>query len=267
MKIKFLGGDERMRHTAQALSAYYDIATPEEKAAVLILPLPLTKNGKDIFAPASPQPVPIEEIALHAYANALILAGGECELLTQLCKAHSLRLENYFKSESLTLRNAALTAENACMLLMENTNGALLGASVLITGFGRIAKELAKRLTSFGSHITIAARRREARCEAELCGFSTIPTDKIDRTAHRFDFIINTVPAALFAEEAFAAMPDSCVYLELASLPEALTRPLAERCDVRYVYGGGLPGKYSPKAAGCFIAEEIQRLLNPDRKD
>lgn len=266
MKIKFLGGDERMRHTAQALSACYDISE-DEKTDVLVLPLPLTKNGKDIFAPASPQPVPIEEILRHTTTDTLVLAGGGCELLTQLCKKHSLRLENYFNSETLTLRNAALTAENACMLLMENTNGALLGASVLITGFGRIAKELAKRLTSFGSHITIAVRRREVRCEAELCGFSTIPTEIIDRTARRFDFIINTVPAVLFTEEAFAAMPDSCVFLELATLPEALTRTLAERCDVRYVYGGGLPGKYSPKAAGSFIAEEIQRLLNPDRKD
>lgn len=265
MKIKFLGGDKRMRYAADALSACYDIAKSDEKADVVVLPLPLTKNGKDLFAPNSPQPIPIEEVAFHTGEKTIILAGGECDLLTSLCKAHSLKLVNYFQSETLTLKNAALTAENACMLLMENTNGALLSANVLITGFGRIAKELAKRFSSFGCRCTIAARRREARCEAELCGFRAIPAENPDCTA--FDFVINTVPAALFSEETFAAMPKSCVFLELATLPESLTRPLAEKNGIRYIYGSGLPGKYSPKAAGAFIAQEIQRLLNFDRKD
>lgn len=265
MKIKFLGGDERMRYAADALSAYYDIALPKDQADVLVLPLPLTKNGKDLFAPNSPKPVPIEEVAFHAGEKAIILAGGECDLLTSLCKERSLKLVNYFQSETLTLKNAALTAENACMLLMESTNGALLGANVLITGFGRIAKELSRRLSSFGCRCTIAARRREVRCEAELCGFKAVPADTPDCTA--FDFVINTVPAALFSEETFAAMPKSCVFLELATLPELLTRPLAEKNGIRCIYGSGLPGKYSPKAAGEFIAEEIQRLLNFDRKD
>lgn len=266
MNLLFLGGDERMRYAADLLSADYDTQPHGASPDVIVLPVPLTKNSKDIFSPLSAEALPIGEIARLAPHDALILAGGECPQLSQLCREYSLRLVNYFQSETLTLRNAALTAENGLFLLMENTKGSLLGESALITGFGRIAKELAKRLTTCGCRCTIAARRREARCEAELCGYSAISTAKLAEKVAEFTFIINTVPSPLFDKAAFAEIGKESVFLELASLPESATKPLAEEFGIHYIHGGGLPGKYSPKTAGKFIAEEIQRILISDMK-
>lgn len=253
MNILFLGGDARMSYAAAVLSRSHDISFDGGRFPVIVLPVPLTKNGSDIFSPTLT--IPMETVADHAAPSALVLAGGECDTLTALCSACSLRLVNYFSSETLTLRNAALTAESAVCLLAQSTDASLLGARALITGFGRISRELAYRLAAFGSRVTVAARRREARAEALLHGFETFSTEDVHAHISEFDFIVNTVPAPLFNARDFSEMRDTCVFLELASLPPLSPAP------PRYIHASGLPGRYSPKTAGEYIAEELLRYL------
>lgn len=280
MNILFLGGDKRMSYAAECLAAAHNVCFSGESLAgrenfpVIVLPVPLTKDGKTVFAPVapgapvapvapgapgaplSPAPIPFGDVPRHAAPGALVLAGGSCPALSEVCAAHSLPLVNYFASETLTLRNAALTAESAVSLLADSCDGALLGSRVLITGFGRIARALALRLKPFGCNITIAARRRECRTEAELLGFTALPLGEVPLSD--FDYIVNTVPAPLFTAEDFSHIKSGCVFLELATLPNSPPAP-----HIRYIHGGGLPGRCSPKTAGIFIAEELSRLL-PD---
>lgn len=269
MRILFIGGDKRMDYAAEKLSAQYTAVRtrsdqcplPEEKFGAIVLPLPLTKNGLEIFAPLSDKPVGFDIITGYADKNAAVFAGGECPALTGLCAENGYKLVNYFAEESLTLKNAALTAEAACALLSQSTDGALLGSSALITGYGRISRLLAYRLRANGSLVTIAARRPEQRTAAELDGFSAIHTELIGDTVSRFDFVANTVPHALFAEKDFSGMKRSAVFIELATLPGQPSKPLAENSGIQYIYAPGLPGKHSPRAAGEAIAETISAML------
>ena len=266
MRILFIGGDKRMNCAAEHFSDAARLGlggfpAPEGKYDVIVLPLPLTKNGSEIAAPLSDKPLSFEIIEEFAEENAVIFAGGECAALTRLCGENHFKLVNYFAAESLTLKNAALTAEAACALLSQSTDGALLGSSVLITGYGRIARFLAERLRAFGCAVTIAARRTEQRALARLDGFLAIAPDEINEAVGQFDYIANAVPSALFSEREFAEMQKNAVFMELASLPEDPTRSLAENCGIKYIYASGLPGKCSPKAAGEYIAEEITEFL------
>lgn len=263
MRILVIGGDKRMDYAAGFMPQKYEVervtenASPNERFDVILLPLPLTKNGKDISGAA---PLPFEVIENYAVENkTLILAGGECTALTELCNKHGYSLENYFARESLTLKNAALTAESAAAMLAQSTDGALLDSSVLIIGYGRIASYLAARLNAFGCSVTIAARREEQRTTARLDGYNAVTIEHALNSAREFDYIANTVPAVLFIEEKFREIADHSVYMELASLPNA--EKLAEECGARYIFAGGLPGKYSPKAAGKYIAEEAISLI------
>lgn len=258
MKISVLGGDKRMDYAAEFLSQKYEVeritenVSPEKKSDVILLPLPLTKNGKDISGAA---PLPFEAIENYTVENsALILAGGECPALTELCSRHGYSLENYFARESITLKNAALTAESAAAMLAQSTDGALLDSSALIIGYGRIARYLAARLNAFGCGVTIAARREEQRTLAILDGYDAVTIEQALSCPEKFDHIANTAPIMLFDEKKFRKIADHSVYMELASLPNA--EKLAAECGARYIFAGGLPGKYSPKAAGKYIAEE-----------
>ncbi len=270
MRILVIGGDRRMDYAAEKLSELYETkrlgsdSDPGVSGSfgALVLPLPLSKNGSHVFAPFLREPVGFEVIGEFADENAMIFAGGTSPELAELCVGKGYRLENYFASETLTLKNAALTAEAACAMLSQSTDGALLNSSALITGYGRIARFLAKRLCANGCKVTVAARRAEQRENAVLDGFSAVPVEEMTGTLCDYDFVVNTVPFALFSEKEFRSMRGECVFMELATLPEQPTRSIAESCGIKYVYASGLPGKCSPKAAGIYIAEEILKTLN-----
>lgn len=264
MKILFIGGDKRMNYAADILSRSYSIErltdnAPDERFDVIVLPLPLTKNGTDIFAPNSTRPIPFNTIETLAAEHALILAGGKCDALDELCAKHEYTLENYFASEPLTLKNAALTAEAACVMLSQSTDGSLLDSSALIIGYGRIARYLAARLNAFGCAVTVAARRKEQRTLANLDRYHSINIDQALESLSEYDFIANTAPAVLFTEKQFRDITECGIYMELASLPSA--EKLAEKCGARYIFAGGLPGKCSPRTAGRYIADEVSSLI------
>ena len=271
MRIMFIGGDARMRYAAEKLSETHEIAMlsgeerPEGVFDAIVLPLPLTKDGKTVFAPLEQSPLTFDTLfeTLREFADehTLVLAGGEAPALTELCEKLGCRPINYFARETLTLQNAALTAEAALCLLSQSGDGALLGSSVLVAGSGRIAFFLAERLRACGASVTFAARNKDKREQARLGGFEAISLDELPDALARFDYIANTIPAPLFDEAMFAKMRKTAVYQELASLPEQPQKAFAERFGIKYIYAGGLPGKYSPKAAGGFIAQAAEEIL------
>ena len=146
-------------------------------------------------------------------------------------------------------------------LLSQSSDGALLGSAVLVAGSGRIAFFLADRLRACGSTVTFAARNPDKRELARLNGYAAISLDELAGVLPEFDFIANTIPAPIFDEAMFSKMKENAVYEELATLPEQPRRAFAERFGVKYIYAGGLPGKYSPKAAGGFIAQTLGEIL------
>lgn len=274
MKILFIGGDARMRYAAEKLSKKNEIAwhngnkTSEGVFDAVVLPLPLTKDGRTVFAPAEQSPMSFdmlfETLRESADEHTLVLAGGENRALSDICAKLGCKFVNYFARETLTLQNAALTAEAALCLLSQSGDGALLGSDVLIAGSGRIAFFLAERLRACGASVTFAARNKD-KCElARLNGFAAVTLEELPDALPRFDYIANTIPAPLFNEALFAKMRKSSVYQELASLPEQPQKAFAERFGIKYIYAGGLPGKYSPKAAGEFIASAVEEISNTD---
>ena len=270
MRFLFVGGDVRMRYAAEKLSENHETKwlaagkSPEGAFDAVVLPLPLTKDGKTVFAPLEQHPMTFEmlfeTIRGSADEHTLVFAGGESPALSELCASVGCRPVNYFARETLTLQNAALTAEAALCLLSQSGDGALLGSEVLVTGSGRIAFFLAERLCACGAKVTFAARREDKRELARLNGIAAVSLEELPDALPRFDYIANTIPAPLFGEALFAKMRKTAVYQELASLPEQPQKTFAERFGIKYIYAGGLPGKYSPKAAGEFIAQAIEEI-------
>lgn len=268
MRFLFIGGDARMDYAAQKLSHTHEVLKYGEAALeglfdAIVFPLPLTKDGETVFG-ALPR-LTFEELSAvlekSADEHTLIAAGGECIALSEMCEKLGCRFENYFARESLTLQNAALTAEAALCLLSQSGDGALLGSAALVAGSGRIAFFLADRLRACGCAVTFAARNPDKRTLARLNGFAAIPLEDLEKALPAFDFVANTIPAPVFGEAAFRKMKENAVYEELATLPEQPRRAFAERFGVKYIYAGGLPGKYSPKAAGEFIAQTLEEFF------
>lgn len=156
----------------------------------------------------------------------------------------------YWKDPVYMIENAALTAEGACELIMRRMPGAILGAAVLIVGYGRIGSMLADRLALLGASVTVAARRPESRAEARARGHYAVDIIYLPSSP---DAVINTVPAPILTGDFGGAL---CV--DLASDPGGW----ADRTPV--LKAPGLPGLYAPRAAADVMAEAVYRVMEVD---
>lgn len=269
-RFLFIGGDKRSLYAQKMLSEEFCCdrlglggVNPEPlgKYGRIVLPLPVSRDGLNINAPFSEIPLPFSLVEKFAEEGATVFVGGKNAAVEELRERRGLRLVDYFANESLTLKNAQLTAEAAAALLVQSTEGSLLGSSVLVTGYGRCGRYAARLLSAFGAQVKVCARRAEQRTLAELDGITTVPPAELSDAAAKADFLLNTVPARLFSEKTLSEMKKGAVFMELATLPSEPMRELCEGFGVRYIHAAGLPGKYSPKTAGELIARTIKAAL------
>lgn len=264
--ILFIGGDKRIIYAAElisqntgtfALGLGGDFPEPQGRYSGIVLPLPFSRDGTIINAPSSDKPLPLDIIAEYAQPGALVMSGGTSDKLEAICAANRLELYNYFAGEELTLKNALLTAEGAVSLLISGSDTALCDSSAVITGYGRIARYLARFLREFRCRVTVTARDPVQRQAALLDGFCALPTELTGLAASSADLIINTVPAQLLAESDFGKLRRGAVYLELATRAGRPEQSWAVPAGVNYINGSGLPGKFSARTAGEAIANTV----------
>lgn len=265
-RFLFLGGDRRIIYAAQAIAARHSVAalglsgslpSPEGRYLNIVLPLPFSREEGLLNAPLSAQKLPLTLIADYAEKGAAVFSGGTSPLLQQLCREHDLRLIDYFAYEPLTIANAALTAEAAVSLLIQNTEYSLDNADIVITGGGRIAQLTARLLKPFGAVVTVCARSAEQRARARAEHCRTADIAELSSLCERADIVVNTVPAPLFSPQDFRRMRAGCLFMELATRRPSPERDYAEQFGIRFIDAAGLPGAYSPKTAGEAIADAI----------
>lgn len=145
-------------------------------------------------------------------------------------------------------KNAALTAEAALRMAWSIADDSMMGAPVLVLGYGRIGKCLAKLLSQNGCAVTVAARNPRDLALAEALGYGAIPVDAIAGHLKDFRMIFNTIPAKIADVDSLYG----CICLDLASVP-GLT-------GSRVIPAQGLPGKLLPRSSGKLIADTLLRL-------
>lgn len=154
---------------------------------VIILPLPAT-DGEYITG------TNIESNRIFKYKNKLIIGGRIPKAFANY--DDDFTIIDYTVLDSFAIRNAVPTAEAAISLAIENTAFTLHGSKCLITGYGRIAKCLAKMLMSMNADVTCMIRNNSQIAQAEADGFRTIGYDNCE--IFRYDIIFNTVPLSRF---------------------------------------------------------------------
>lgn len=263
MRIHLMGGDGRQLYLADyisdlgfevSLSYTGGTAKPDWEADVLILPLPVSRDGVTLNAPLAKETISLREI-FEKFKGKLLFGG----MLPPEAPEGSI---DYYKAEEVTLMNAALTVEGALALAIEHTPFSLLHQPILVLGAGRIGQLLAVRLTALGARVTVAARRAESLALCEALGargqfYEDIPYQ-------RFRLVFNTVPARVLREDALGRLPEGALLMELASAPGGFDPKLAEGLGLTVLPAPGLPGKYAPESAarciGKFILKEMERL-------
>ncbi len=231
-------------------------------ADAVILPLPVERSGL-LNAPYAGAPCRLRELFDALWPGQTVFGGLFPEDFQRRAAGRYLPLVDWMRRPSFLLGNAALTAEGAVGLLLQESERSLFGSCVLVSGFGRIGRLLAAKLSALGATVTVAARREESRAEAEALGFEALSFDELQSP---YDFVVNTVPERVMGEGFLCCLPETALLLELASAPGGFDRNLAENIGLRCVAAPGLPGRSAPRSAAALMLREIHAAMREERE-
>ena len=150
-------------------------------------------------------------------------------------------------------RNAAITAECAVRVAAAKMPVVWEDCPVLVIGWGRIGKCLAKKLRDAGANVTVAARKDADRNILRALRYRAEDPVALRHALAAFRVIFNTVPAPVLDASRVSYCRRDCIQVELAS-----TRGIEGNNVISAL---GLPGKMAPESAGQLIAQSIIRLI------
>ena len=256
--ILFLGGDER------SVTAFYSLQksgfktesiglfkgdnADYGKADVIVLPIPSTKDGETVYCPLTDRKIYLDDIKKTAKGRLIIT-----------CKYDlGERCVDVLKSDGFAYLNAVPTAEGAIAYAINNTPFTLWKARVLIIGSGKVATVLKTRLSAFGCHLTVSARKFKDFALLDTQNIEYMNTADVCFNADKFDVIFNTVDAEIFPE------PDKLKGTFLIDLSSrgCIDFDAVGEFDIKAVKLPGIPAKTAPVTAGNIYAETLKSVIN-----
>lgn len=278
LKIAVIGGDLRQLYAANRLmeqgyevSLYgfsdadilgllpcRELSRALEGAECVLLPMPVSRDRETLLTPLWDSRLSLSELFDKIENHQTVL----CGMVGKLPLCYQDGIVDYAEDESFLLKNAYLTAEAAVEIAISKTPYSLRGASVLVTGYGRIGKFLARMLRSLGAVTYVTARRSYQLTELELEGNIPVSYENLFAVLPETDLIFNTVPHQIFDEKRVAGIKKDCLFVDLASLPGGICKEAADEQGLQVIHALSLPGKVAPVSSGKIVADTVIRLLS-----
>lgn len=231
-----------------------------EKVEIVIGPIPFSSNGKYINSPFSDKEISVREIMANLNAKILI-AGTITPEIYDMANDEYVEIIDVMKREELAVLNTISTAEGAIELAISNTNRILHGSQVLILGFGRIGKVLAKKMQGLSAIVTCAARKDDDLAWIKAYGYRNININTIGENLSQYDIIMNTVPHMILNEEKLQYVKEDCLLIDLASKPGGIDSNAVKERRLQLIWALALPGKVAPITTAEFIKDTIYNIL------
>ncbi len=284
MKFAIIGGDLRIVKLAEMLAKdenqiyVYGLEKAEDlknnsniiqcdtikkaiqNVEIVIGPIPFSSNGNTVNAPFCDKEITIREM-MHVINAKVLIAGGITPEVYDMANDEYIEIIDIMKREELAVLNTIATAEGTIQIAIQNTNKILHGSEVLILGFGRIGKVLARKLAGLSAKVTCAARKDEDLAWIQAYGHKATNINTIGENLKQYDIIINTVPHMILTEERLANVKQDCLLIDLASNPGGIDKKAVKDKNLKFVWALSLPGKVAPTTSAEFIKDTIYNII------
>ena len=231
-----------------------------EDVEVVIGPIPFSSNGTTINAPFCKKEISIREL-MHCLNAKILIAGSITPDIYDMVNDEYIEIIDIMKREELAVLNTISTAEGAIEIAIANTSKILHGSNILILGFGRIGKVLARKMSGLSAKVTCAARKDEDLAWIKAYGHRATNINFLGENLSEFDIIINTVPRLILTEERMEYVKGDCLLMDLASNPGGIDKRSAKDRNLKLIWALALPGKVAPVTTAEFLKETVYNVL------
>lgn len=225
---------------------------------VVVGPVPLSSDRKRLTSPFGRNSVELEDFIKILKGKYLI--AGTINIKEELDN-NQIQYTDLLKREEFSVLNTIATAEGTIQIAMEETQRTVHGSNVLVMGFGRIGKVLAKMLDGIGAKVYCEARKDEDISWIKAYGYNPIHLNNLDEHLEKFDIIINTIPFQILDEHKLDLVKEDVVIIDLASNPGGVDRKAARDKNLKVIWALSLPAKVAPLTSAEFIKETLYHVL------
>ena len=225
---------------------------------VVVGPVPLSSDRRRISSPFGRNVVELEDF-IEALKGKYLIAGNIN--ITEQLDNMGVQYTDLLKREEFSVLNTIATAEGTIQIAMEETQRTVHGTNVLIMGFGRIGKVLAKMLDGIGAKVSCEARKNEDISWIKAYGYNPIHLNDLNDNLNQFDIIINTIPFQILDSERLDLVKNDAVIIDLASNPGGVDRKVAREKGIKVIWALSLPAKVAPLTSAEFIKETLYHVL------
>ena len=225
---------------------------------IVVGPIPLSSDRKRISTPFGRNKVEIGDFVTALKGKYLI--AGNIGIKDEL-EANGVQFTDLLKREEFSVLNTIATAEGTIQIAMEETQRTVHGSNILVMGFGRIGKVLAKMLDGIGAKVYCEARKNEDISWIKAYGYNPIHLNELTENLNKFDIIINTIPFQILDGERLDNVKKEAIIIDLASNPGGVDRRVAREKGIKVVWALSLPAKVAPLTSAEFIKETLYHVL------
>ena len=238
-----------------------DLYTAIDKSDIVIGPLPCSNDDESINAPFHNEKIYINEVFKIMNRNQLFVAGRISEKIKHLSHVYNIYSVDILEREEMAVLNAIPTAEGAIQIAMEETAITLHSSKVLVLGFGRIGKILAKMLYGIGADVFVEARKYQDIAWIKSYGYKPVHINDLAHFLPDMDIIFNTIPSIVLDVEMLRKISSECLIIDLASKPGGVDFENAGKLGLKTIWALSLPGKVAPITAAKFIKETVYNIV------
>ena len=263
-KIYTYGMDEAEMLDAKILKCD-SLGVSVNSSNILISSIPFSKDGELINSHFTSKILKIKELIEYAEKK-VVIAGNISSEITQKLENKNNKVIDILQKEELTVLNAVATAEGALQIALEESEKTLHGSKIIILGFGRIGKILAKMLKGIGADVYCEARKKSDLAWIDAYGYYPVELTKLQDNLNMYDFVFNTVPYILLNKENLKKVKKDCLIIDLASNPGGVDQTEAKKLGLKYIWALALPGKVAPNSAASYIKEVLYNIFEEMEK-
>lgn len=250
MKVHIIGEDQRSNYLRRLYEN--DIVSIKE-ADTIICPIPFTRDNIKI----NNSNMSIEElINIPKIEFKKIYTGALNSFAKEKLNEKNIKVIDIMEDEAYAIKNAIATAEGAIKKVIDSTPFTINKSNVLILGYGRIGKILARFLSSFGAKIYVEARNKKDIALIKSMGYNCVELENLDKYLHKMQYIFNTVPVEIVDKKMVELIDSNSYVIDIASKPGVNLEALNTR-NIKNCWYLQIPSKDSPKRAAMYIKETV----------
>ena len=226
---------------------------------MIISSIPFSKDGKTICCKFSKNRINIIGFFEKMKGKILIAGSIKNNIIDEALK-RNIKIIDVMKNEELAILNTIATAEGTIQTMISNTKNIIHESNILILGFGRVAKTLAKKLQGLVRNVDCASNNKEELAWIEAFGYNVINLENLVENISKYDIIINTIPAMILNYENMKYIRKDTLLIDLASNPGGIDKDEAKDKGLKLIHALGLPGKTAPVSSAKFIKKIIYEI-------